>query len=243
MVQVVRAVLAVPVEAAALEVLVVPAEARAPRVPMVQSSRATARLGTKVVRRHGADLAGPCRVRQTSASTPRMPMPRATLVLLVIRASTNAVVRDLRREIVHRAAQGPKVLLAARHKAMADATTAVPTVVHVPRTPPVVRVAAAVRATVAVDLVLVLELVPARAGRKAADRCRRAAIAVGVVLVEVAGTSLPFPRRRRTQQLPRPSPWHRPRLRPRPWPLPKTPAHRRPTANPSPPHSRSPQQA
>ena len=218
--------------------LVVRAEAEARRVPMVQSSPGTVRPGMKAVRRRVADQAGHCRVHQTSASTPRMPMPRATLVLLAIRASTSAAVPGLRKEIVPRAAQGPTVLLVARHKAMADATTAVPTVVRVPRTPPVVRVAAAVRATDAVDLDPDLVRARARAGRKAADRSRRATIAIGVALVEVAGTSLPSsPRRHRIQQLPRPSPWCRPRpsqrLRHRLPPLSKTPVRRRPTANPS----------
>jgi len=95
--------------------LVVRAEAEARRVPMVQSSPGTVRPGTKVVRRRVADQAGHCRGPQTSASTPRMPMPRATLVLLAIRASTSAAVPGLRKEIVPRAAQGPTVLLVARH--------------------------------------------------------------------------------------------------------------------------------
>jgi hypothetical protein len=162
---------------------------------------------------------------------PTIRMPRATLVRLAIRASTSAVL-GLRREIVPRAAQGPTVLLVARHKAMADATTAVPTVVRVPRTPPVVPVAAVVRATVDVDL----DLVQAdRVGRKAADRSRRAMIAIGVALVEVAGTSLPsFPRRHRIPQLPRPSLWCRQRpFHSRLRHLPKTPARPRLTANPS----------
>src|SRR5664279_4906627 len=178
------------------------AEAEARRVPMVQSLPGTVRPGTKAVRRRVADLVGRCRVPQTSAPMPRMPMPRATLALLAIRASTSAVL-GRHREIVPRAAQGPKVLLVGRHKATADATTAVPTVVRVPRTPPVVLVAA-VRATAAVDLDLDLDLVRvrARAGRKAADRSRRAAIAIGAVLVEVAGTSLPSRRRSRIRQLP-----------------------------------------
>jgi hypothetical protein len=172
--------------AVVLVALAVPAEAGARREHMVQSSPGIVRPETKAVRRRVAGRAGPCRVPKMSASMPTMRIRRAARVRLAIPASTSAVL-GLRREIGLRAARDPKVLLAARRKARAGATTVVvPTVVLVPRMPPVVLVVAAVRAMAAVDLVR------ARAGRKA-DLRLRATIAIGAVAVAVDGTSPPFP--------------------------------------------------
>ena len=215
-------VLAVRAAAVVLVALAVRAEAEVRRAPMVRSSPGIVRPGTKAVKRRVAELAGHCRVRQTNASMPTMPIPREALVLRAIRVSTNAVL-GLRRVIVHRAAQGPKALVPARHKATAGATIVAPTGVRVPRTPPVVPVVVAVRQTGAVDLVR------DRAVQKATDHSRRAMIATGVVAVAVAGTSLPFPSRYKIQQVLRPSQHPCRRLRHQP----KTRARRRRIPNPS----------